>query len=234
MPSSSLTGHCLLESPDLLRDRLIREWKSNVECEIIKKSRISLDGELLDYVKSFDFARIKHKPLHEIIEEHRKTTRHAPRFGGGLLIPRPLDPVPPSGFESHEQRYIEQLIEAYHNHKGEPVTLKTLASYAEYHRHFSRSRERYFCAEAIRLAVRDSLPAGVTFEQTQDRVHDTVIDTADDSDHASGFVRVKAVTNRAADCRLEGDPIRNYMKEKALMGVCHQLANANRLIWVKK
>lgn len=225
----------LFEKPDELRNRLVAEWEEHVEEKITKKTApIKLEGEFLDYVNAFDFARIGCKPIHEIIDEYKKTSRYAPRFGGGLQIPPPPDPIPPTAIQIEEQRYVDQLIEAYQDHKDATVTLVTLASHGEFNGHFNRSRERYFCAEALRLAVRDNLPLGVTFEQVQDQVHDAVIDISEDTGHASGFVRVKAVTNQASLHHLQNHPLRTYMKPKVLMGICHQLANLNRLIWVPK
>ncbi|WP_437648390.1 ABC-three component system protein [Sorangium sp. So ce362] len=224
----------LLEKSDELRTRLIAEWAKHVEGEIVKKTKVKLEGKLLEHVEAFDFSRVGYKPIHEIIEEHKKTTRYAPRFGGGLVIPRQPDPIPPAMIESHEQRYVEQLIEAYQDHNATTITLATLASHDEFNRHFLRSRERYFCAEGLRRDVRDNLPDGVTFEQVQDQVHETVIDTAEDSGHASGFVRVKVVTDKASLYQLQDHPLRTYMKSKLLMGICHQLANADRLKWVLK
>lgn len=222
----------LLEKPEELRKRLMEEWKDHVEKEIISKKTIRLEDKLLDWVKKFEFKRVGYKPIHEIIEEHLKTVRYAPRFGGGLIIPRSPDKPPPANIEAHEQRYVERLIEAYQDHKGAPVTLYTLPKHPEFQNHFARSRERYFCAETLRHDVRDNLPQGVTFEQVQDQVHETVIDIAEDSSHASGFVRVKAITEKASLYQLQNHPLKTYMKSKILMGICHQLANVDRLKWV--
>ncbi|MFO0880747.1 MAG: ABC-three component system protein [Gemmataceae bacterium] len=224
----------LLQNPDELRTRLIAEWAKHVEKVIIKNQTIKLKDQLLDWVMNFDFKRVGYKGIDEIIEEHRKTTRYAPRFGGGLQIPRSQDMVPPATIDKHEQRYVKQLIEAYADHRGSPVSLETLASLPEFNNHFNRSRERYFCAETLRNDVRDNLPHGVTFEQVQDQIHETVIDIAEDSSHKSGFVRVKAVTNKASTCHLQDHPLKTYMNPKILMGICHQLANVDRLKWVQE
>ena len=185
-------------------------------------------------MNQFEFKRVGYKPIHEIIEEHKKTVRHAPRFGGGLRIHRSPDIVPAATAGADEQRYVDCLIAAYQDHKDGTVTLAVLDSHPEFHKHFCRSRERYFCAETLKQDVRDNLPDGVTFEQVQDQVHETVIDIAEDSEHASGFVRVKAVTDKASLYQLQDHPLKTYMKSRILMGICHQLANMGRLKWVLK
>ena len=124
------------------------------------------------------------------------------------------------------------MIEAYQDHKDDGVKLETLSAHPELESHFARSRVRYFCAEMLRLDVRDNLPDGVTFEQVQDQVLDAVSDICEDRKHASGFDRVNAVTNHAGNYVVQDHPLKGYVKSQVLKGVCHQLANVDRLKWV--
>ena len=222
----------LLENPEDLRAKLIAMWPTHIETEISKKNPTKLEGKLLDHVKAFDLKRVGYKPIHEIVEEFRLTTRYAPRFGGGLVIPRSPDKKPPAKIEDHEQRYVEQLIEAYQDHKDDTVKLDTLAAHPEFETHFARSRERYFCAETLRHDVRDNLPDGVTFEQVQDQVLDAVAEICEDDGHGSGLVRVNAVTNHAGNYAVQDHALKGYVNSKILKGVCHQLANKDKLKWV--
>lgn len=224
----------LLENPEDLRKQLIAEWPKHVENEISKKIPVKLEGALLDYVNKFEFKRVNYKPLHEIVEEFKKTTRYAPRFGGGLIIPRSPDKKPPAEIEDNEQRYVEQLMAAYKDHKKVEVALDTLAAHPELVKHFSRSRVRYFCAETLRLDVRDNLPEGVTFEQVQDQVLDAVADICDDTKHASGLDRANAVTDHAGNYTVQDHPLKGYVNSQILKGVCHQLANVDKLKWVQE
>lgn len=224
----------LLEQPNDLRQKLIDEWEKQVEGEIVKKHKVRLEGTLLEHVKAFDFRRIGYKPIHEIVAEFRTTPRYPPRFGGGLIISRSPDKKPPADIEAHEQRYVEQLIAAYEDDRGIGVKLETLSGYSGLQTHFARSRERYFCAETLRLDVRDNLPDGVTFEQVQDQVLDAVSDICEDKNHISGFVRVNAVTNHAGNYVVQDHPLKGYVNSQILKGVCHQLANVDKLMWVRK
>ena len=224
----------LLEKPEDLRQRLMDEWGEHVEGVIKKRKKIKLEGNLLDHIKAFDFKRVGYKPIHEIIEEFRTTPRYPTRFGGGLIIPRSPNKTPPAEIEEHEQRYVEQLIEAYQDHKGSEVKLDTLSVHSELEGHFTRSRVRYFCAETLRLDVRDNLPDGVTFEQVQDQVLDAVADICDNRKHASGYDRVNAVTDHAGNYVVQDHPLRGYVNSQVLKGACHQLANINKLKWVPK
>src|SRR5689334_3851765 len=108
--------------------------------QITKEKKNELTGDFLKYILEFEFFRIGYKPIHEIIEEHKLTKRYPARFGGGLRIPRPPDPVPPPSIASEERRYIAQLLEAYGNHVCTEVTLANLPLLEEFRRHFERSR----------------------------------------------------------------------------------------------
>lgn len=224
----------LLENPEDLRQRLMDEWEKHVEGEITKKQKTKLEGKLLDHVKAFDFKRVGCKPIHEIIEEFRATPRYPSRFGGGLIIPRSPDKKPPPELEDHEQRYVEQLIEAYQDHKGDTVKLDTLAAHPELEVHFARSRVRYFCAETLRLDVRDSLSDGVTFEQVQEQVLDAVADICEDKKHASGLDRANAVTDHAGNYVVQDHALKGYVNSQIKKGICHQLANVDKLKWVQE
>ena len=205
----------------------------HVEREIIKRQKIKLKGKLLDYVKAFDFKRVD-KPIHEIVQEFKTTPPGTAAVRWRADHPPSPEESPPAEIEDHEQRYVEQLIEAYQDHKDNRVKLKMLSAHPELMRHFTRSRVRYFCAETLRLDVRDNLPGGVTFEQVQDQVLDAVSDICDDKKHASGFDRVNAVTDHAGNYVIQDHPLKGYVNSQILKGVCHQLANVDRLKWVLK
>ncbi len=222
----------LLEKTDRLRDRVIAEWPKKIEDQITSKIKVKLEGDLLAYVVEFDFSIISYKPLHEIIEQHKATPRYAPRFGGGLVINNLSDPTPPAQIQAHEQRYVEQLVMAYKDHSGDTITLGTLTDHQKLNKHFARSRERYFSAETLRLDVRDNLPKGVTFEQVQDQLFDAVVDIAENDSHSNGLERVDAVTNHAGNYRIHNHPLNAYIHSMVLKGICHQLANDDKLTWV--
>lgn len=221
----------LIENPEDLRTKIIELWDDQISRKIMKGRFIPLEGELLRHVETLDFSRIGCKPFEELLEELRQTPRYAPRFGGGLLPPCPDDPVPPEDIQPEERRYVEQLVEAYADNAKATITLDSLPAHGEYHRHLLRSRERYFCAEMMKQFGRDNLPEGTTFEQVQEQVYDTVIDIADSS-HPCGYTRVREVTRHAGTYRVVNHVLGTRMKSKSLMGICHQLANIDRLTWV--
>jgi hypothetical protein len=100
-----------------------------------------------------------------------------------------------------ESRYITQLLEAYADHKKQPVrNVKVLKAWPTLDKHFERQREAFYYAESLREFSRDSVPDG-TFESLQDDIYSGVVDVCD-ADHADGYECVKQVTQTAREnCR---------------------------------
>jgi hypothetical protein len=229
----------LFEKTDDLRSGLIDAWtdsKSTIPKKIAAGKHLPLEDALRAYVDAFDFSIVGYKPILEVINEHRSTIRYAPRFGGGLVKPCPPDEVPPPDPSAHETVYVECLLAAYKDNLKDPrLTIELLRSEAPHKslsNHFDRSRERFYCAETLREFAKDSLPEGTTFEAVQDQVYDTIVDIAE-ANHACGFTRVCEVTKTASSMHVTNHPLGPYLKSKSLQGICHQLANLKRLVWVK-
>jgi hypothetical protein len=97
--------------------------------------------------------------------------------------------------------------------------------------HFTRQREAFYHAETLRVFVRDKVEPG-TFERLQDEVFHGVVD-ASNKDHADGYERVLAVTKASQDMQLVANPIAPIAQTQDRHGICHQLANEDRLKWTK-
>ena len=75
------------------------------------------------------------------------------------------------------------------------------------------------------------MPQG-TFEDLQDEVIAGVIEV-ERAAHDDGLSRVNAVTQTAAQLPLTANGLISVTKIQDKKGICHQLANENRLQWVK-
>lgn len=76
------------------------------------------------------------------------------------------------------------------------------------------------------------MPEG-TFEDLQEDIYSGVIETAEGS-HQSGLERLSSVLTAAGQLDLQSHKLISvsYMTDRK--GICHQLANEDRLIWVEK
>lgn len=220
----------LLKKPDELRARLIKDWATKCEEHITSTKKIPLAGELLTFVERFDFSIVSYVPPLDLIEQHAQTRWHAARFPGGLPA-RPAIEVPDIDEETFESPYIARLLEAYSDHTGASLTVADLAAYESLHRHLLRSRERFFHAESLRNFSRDTLPPG-QFEGLQEEFYDAVIDTVEDTSHSDGYQRVKAATGLAQQLDSTSNALRQVLGVKDKAGICHQLADEDRIKWV--
>ncbi len=214
-----------------LKKAVIEKWNS-FQKKFMEKGEILLEGAFLAYVEAFDFSIFEAKTALEIVEDHQQCPYHAARFGGGLPG-RPEAKKPPSEIAPAESRYVGQLLDAYADHKKQDVPdINALKTWPPLNDHFMRQREAFYHAESLRVFARDSVPEG-TFESLQDDIHSHVIDVHD-AEHPDGYARVRMVTQAAREVQLTSNPLITCAKPKDRDGICHQLANEDRLRWTKK
>lgn len=220
----------LLLDRSKLKQKLYDKWDDWCSNKITSTERIVLTGKFQDFVSVFDFSIFQYKSRLEVIEEHRDTPYFSGRFGGGLKD-RPKSEEPPTTPVISESRYIEQLFEAYTDNKQETVDNSNFVNFPDLKRHYDRSRQTFYEAESLRAFARDSVPLG-TFEKLQDQVYFGVVDTEED-EHKDALHRVKAVVKTAATLNVNANGLISVTEVKDLHGICHQLANEDRLTWRK-
>jgi len=220
-----------LASPDQLKTGARSSWDSHCRDEITSIQSIPLTGALLNYFDQFDFSIFTHKTCVELVNEHSKTTFHAVRFGGGLPT-RPVSKTPPEEIDSSESRYIQQIFEAYSDHTNDNIPdVSYLNDKPELRKDFIRQRERFYSAESLRNFSRDTVPVG-TFESLQEEIYQGVVDACE-SKYVDGLARMKSTMLQSGQLALTSNPLLSAIKVQDKQGICHQLANANRLTWVK-
>lgn len=219
----------LLRKPTALKQELLQAWDSYCRDDI-KESAVPLSAELRAHIEAIDFSIFGYLPVLTVIQQHMNTPFYVSRFGLGLP-PRPPTTPPPADPSPEETRYVQQLFEAYSDNRGDHLTLVNQLP-NRLQRHYHRSREAFYSAEALRNFSRDKLP-GDEFKALQDQVYLGVIDTCSGS-HACGFTRLVATTDRAAQLAITSSPLIGKTEIGDLHGICHQLANEDRLIWVEK
>jgi len=220
----------LLNTPSTLKARAAENWDKHCRDGITSSTSIALNGALKDYFEAFDFSIFSSRSVVEIIEEHSKTKFHAIRFGGGLPV-RPNPDLPPDTPQDNESRYIRQILDAYGDHLGTSLSdAAVLAHHGTLKRDYLRQRERFYHAESLKNFARDTVPNG-TFDALQDEIYHGVIDVCE-SNHANGFERMKATISQAAAVAATSNPLVSSMKVQDRQGICHQLANDDRLRWI--
>lgn len=221
----------LLLNKITLKAAALKNWDKNIRVHINDQSPVELSGDFANYVDGFDFGIFKGCSVRTIVEEHRTSPYFIGRFGGGLPA-RPLPGSPPVEPTSNESRYVAQLLAAYSEHTGQELSdIGALKKWVPLSSHLQRQREAFYHAESLRVFVRDKVEPG-TFETLQDEIFAGIIDTHD-ADHANGYHRVVAVMKAAQDIPLQAHALAQSTFTKDKHGICHQLANEDRVVWVK-
>jgi hypothetical protein len=218
----------LLREPNELKKQLLVEWNQKCKNKITSTKEIVLDAKLRAHIQALDFARIKAMSPLTVIEEHRKTAWHVARFGGGLP-PRPPVAGAPSTLAPMETKYVRALLDAY-----EDRLKSTLASVSDIPtgalaEHFGRARHEFYNAEALRQFSKDNVPPG-TFDILLDEVEAGVIDVVQSS-HPDAYERVLSAVKQAKTLPLTSSPLVTRVTASDKGGMCHQLANDEKVTW---
>lgn len=221
----------LLLKPTALKEKLFEKWDDWCAGKITSTQTIQLQGAFLTYCEQYDYSSFSYKNPLEVIDEHRLTPYFPARFGGGLAA-RPVPGKPPAVPADDESRYLHHLFEAYGDNKKMMLAkLDDLNSWPELTSHYHRQRENFYQAESLRNFARDTVPPG-TFESLQDEVHAGIVDIAE-AVHEDGLVCLTAVTHAATMLPLTENGLISVVKIQDRRGICHQLANVDRLKWKK-
>jgi hypothetical protein len=224
------TAAKLLLDPAKLKESVRQAWEKQCRHHITTTVDVTLTGDLLAYFDKFDFSIFGSKTVLELIAQHATTRYHSIRFGGGLPM-RPSPHVPPTEPATHETRYVRQLLDAYGEHLGEDVPdLAALELQLPLQKDFSRQRERFYSAEALRNFSRDTVPEG-TFDALQEEIFQGVVDICE-GPHSTGLERMRATVSQAAQVASTSNPLAPATRTQDRQGICHQLANEDRLNWV--
>ncbi|WP_032387988.1 ABC-three component system protein [Rhodococcoides fascians] len=177
-----------------------------------------------------DFVIFKSAELTDVLEVHRTSPWHSARFATALTS-RPRHDSPPVDIETHETRYVDQLLAVYREKHPEVIfSADTVASDNAVGIHFRRQRENFYKAESLRVYARDSVPPG-TFDKLQDDIHAGVVETSE-ADHVSGFERLSTVLVLVGQLDLNRHTLIAVTEIDDRKGICHQLANADRVSWM--
>jgi hypothetical protein len=220
----------LLNSPKALQAEFLAELAKSDGGLRKKLPSERVDG-LRHYAESVDFSLFGEMDLEEVLEVHRKTPYYSLRFGGALPS-RPRPDSPPEIPAQGERRYVEQLIEVYREKLNDAkFHMGSINNHSWTSKHFPRQREAFYCAESLRVFARDSVPDG-TFAKLQEDVYAGVVEV-EESEHPNGHARLSQVLQAATQMDLSANALISVSDPQDRKGICHQLANEDRLTWVR-
>lgn len=221
----------LLRAPAQLSAGLLDNWDRYCARQITTTEVVSIEGGLLKHVESINFDMFSAVPPLRLIEQHRATPHHAARFGGGLPVRQKPTP-PPTELQEVEAKYVAKLLAAYGDHLGRPINAQSdLGSDVGLADHLADARIDFFSAEALQSFSRDHLPDG-EFEDLQDQFHHGIKNDLR-SGHKDGLGRVNAALATARSLQVANHSLSSVLSVYDRGGICHQLADHDRVEWVK-
>ncbi|WP_454790803.1 ABC-three component system protein [Mycolicibacterium lutetiense] len=179
-----------------------------------------------------DFSAFGSEQLLDVLQLHsEKSPLHTLRFGGPLPT-RPSPQTPPKDTHPSEARYVSKLVAAYQESLNDyEITPSQLGERDWFRDHLWRQRSAFFSAESLRVFARDQVPPG-TFEDLQSEVYDGVVEV-EQADHPNGLTRLSRVLEIAGSLGIDENALISVWKQSDRKGICHQLANDDRLDWVR-
>jgi hypothetical protein len=185
-------------------------------------------ADVIAKVGALDFSNFSALEPHVILAQHARTQWHSVRFGLPLPARTAHDP-PPQQVVTSEQLYVRKLLDVYdERYVGEQFTPPAALSDPRTREHLRRQREAFFSAEALREFASESVPDG-TFERLQDDMWEAVVETCDGA-YSSGWTRLTSVLQQAVLAPLSND-LMPRVDPLDRRGLCHRLANEDRLGW---
>jgi hypothetical protein len=216
----------MLLNPDKFRDEVIATWDVRVAPNVVEGEKHILTGGLAAFVQAYDFMSFTFATLEEVLDDHRKTAYWASRFGGEL--PPPNLGVTPALIAPEETIYVKKLLDVYAEETGMHFgSADDLVAYTKWRDDLQKQRVRFYDAEAFMATYRDQTEPG-TIESFADEIMDAVDPTL--ATLSSAHSRLSAALSAAGQAA-PASVLAPRAKVRVKQGVCHQLANADRVTW---
>ena len=221
----------MLSSPQKLRKKFL-DHLADDDSTLARGLESDLVSSVQELASVTDFSMFRSVELTDVLELHKTTCWYSDRFATALQ-PRPAHVPAPGDLATHERRYVQQLVDVYAEaHPEESLQPESVASNPRVGERFRRHRENFYKAEALRVYARDSVPPG-TFERLQDDIHSGVIDVVEDH-HATGLRRLTSVLSLVGQLDLSRHRLISVVEIDDRQGMCHQLANVDRIQWMSR
>jgi len=223
-PSTALRK--MLLNPDKFRDEVVATWDVRVAPNVVEGEKYTLTGNLAAYVHAYDFTSFTFATMEEILDDHRKTAYWASRFDGEL--PKPKPGQTPDVIAPEETMYVSKLLDVYAEQIGANIaSAEDLSDHGKWQDDLQKQRVRFYDAEAFMVTYRDQTEPG-TIESFADEIMDAIDPVISMATSAHG--RLSTALSAAGQAS-PANVLAARAKIRVKQGVCHQLANADRVTW---
>lgn len=220
--------HDLIANPNQLKINFQNGWKEGKYGIDLKK--YPLTEKTLSIVSSFDYSKIKVKPVKDLIELHSKNpAAHEILFGVEHM--RGANPETPKTPTNTELIYVNQLLKVYSEHAGTDLPIEEILLSEAYSEHLHSCRGEFYSAEGLKRFSMEVLPG--EFENLLNSVHAAIRRVSTSPLHDSGMKKMEAVLETASKMQITDNPLHRRLLPADLPGTCHHLVNEEKLKWIK-
>ncbi|MEU6230347.1 ABC-three component system protein [Streptomyces sp. NPDC047042] len=230
-PAFARTLRDALAKPEQTRVKFLAELASTSD-EVITRLTADQRQEVTELAEQTDFSMFSPIDMDQMLEQHKTTPYWAMRFPDEQRE-RPAIMTPPDEHDAEEARYVRQLVQVYAERwKSAANTLELIAQHPTASKHMRRQREAFYSAESLRRFARDAYPEG-HFNAVMDDVCTVAVEVCDKR-YELGWDRLQDVLEAAGGVALTQTVLTRFVRPLDRMGVCHHLANDDRLTWCEE
>ncbi|MEW1912538.1 ABC-three component system protein [Kitasatospora sp. NPDC085895] len=230
-PKIGTTLKRLLLDPEEMQTEFFEAWnkdKSTLGTNLEPAERSAVEA----LARSTHFSMFQPADMEWIVKVHSTTPHHVRRFPQ-QLPPRPAVELPPTEQGAQEAVFVRKLLDVYNEKHG--LALQTLQEARDHQKtkeHLILQREAFYSAESLRVFARESVPPA-TYKAIENDLYHALYDVADGS-YDNGYERLRHVLIAASGHQPNPAnilaPVVTGLDKK---GLCHHLANDDRLTWCK-
>ncbi len=142
--------------------------------------------------------------------------------------------IPPSTVAVHETRYVKQICEAFADH------LKCSINYPSDFKHhnyltkqFDHARVCFYSAESLKEFSRDNLPDESYFANLMEQFLEGLAITLF-KNHPDGYEKMIEASETVIRLQIGSNVLEGTLRPNDRVGICHHLANEDKIHWVMK
>ncbi|WP_343699032.1 ABC-three component system protein [Caulobacter sp.] len=220
----------LLDAPEDLKAFVLANWASHCADAVSSRFTFALTPQVQAHIAAFDFSIFRAKQPLELLNEHAQTRYHLTVFGAPL-VERPPTQTPPSSVAPLETAYIAQLYELIGQKLNLVVSKPEDVPREEGLRVlFDRSRITFYCAEGLKELARDQMADQQFFTTLLDEFTDGLFYTYTAAGQ-TGHQRLLETIKHSQNLQLGAHVLAPHVQAKDREGMCHHMANEDRLHW---
>lgn len=220
--------------PEKLKKAVQDSWAKDIAGHIEKGKAHLLEGELKNFVESFDYTKFKVYSVNRFLKdllECEKRYVYFQYFGFHKEYMHRIKKPAPTELDEYERKYIGYLLDAYNDVDGVTGINEETVKSSEFAGHYNRARDEFWLAESVKKMEEENRPGDTDeFEELKDDMEDFVADTYEQK-YNDANQRMRAVTDKSTSMPKKDRIISSELGARELKGVCFQLSNEDRLIW---